>query len=68
MYLAIRFSAGGHLACSVGVLFSDPILYEHLGLSLNTPEVFGPGVKTVRPSNPEIRCWIDLAIRWITEL
>lgn len=38
------------------------------GLSLDTPEVFGPYVMTVKPQYPEIRCWIDLAIRWITEL
>ena len=38
------------------------------GLSLNTPEVYGPGVMTVKPANFEVRCWIDMAIRWIREL
>jgi len=40
------------------------------GLSLNTPEVYGPGVMTVKPENMKfpVGCWIDMAVRWIREL
>lgn len=40
------------------------------GLSLNTPEVYGPGVMTVKPVNMKfaVGCWMDMAIRWVREL
>ena len=37
------------------------------GLSLNTPEVYGPGV-SFPMQNVETRCWLDLAKRWIEQL
>lgn len=38
------------------------------GLSINTPEVYGPKVQTVRHSAPEVNIWMEFAIRWITVL
>jgi len=37
--VVMGFSAGGHLACSAGVLYDDPVLYEALGVK---PEEIRP--------------------------
>lgn len=38
------------------------------GLSLNTPEVYGPCVQMVRPGPGEVNGWMELAKRWIAQL
>ena len=38
------------------------------GLSINTPNVYGPKVQSVSFTAPEINVWLSLAQRWIDEL